>query len=186
MIEEQNTPGLQTEAEKPKPDQEQASKAEGGKEKIEGDFKARFNALVNAAKGLIYGDGFEGYTKLVQQNGKKGFADAMGIIVLGVLDELEKRYGKQEEKLLAVVAVTIVAMLATDAGETGLVPDLDAEDVTLAVSMVVGKWMDNNPDRGKMPAALQALQQEAQKQPQGQPNQMAQQPQQTGFAGGVG
>lgn len=182
----QETPQANTEEEVSEESSEEGSSSKEPKPKSE--LEQKIQDLINEAKGMIYGDGYESMIQLFKQNGKKGFSDAIGIVVPGVLAELEKRFGEQDVKILLMVGIGIIAMLSSDLSQGGIVPDLDGEDVRLAMGMVIAKWLEKNPDRqGSMEKATASLQQEMQKnpQPKGQPNQLQQQPANAGVMGAV-
>jgi hypothetical protein len=102
--------------------------------------------LIDQAKGLLYGDNFENMMKLFQTGGPQGFANAMATVVVGTLERLEADNGEQTNETLLMVAIGIVAMLATDLAN-GRVMEVDSDQVQLAIQASIGMWMKRNQDR---------------------------------------
>lgn len=186
---EQKAPG-QNPAETPAPAQEPSGGETVGGKTIPEGMQEEIKSLINEAKGLLYGGGYESMIKLFQKNGKKGFSDACGVVVVGVLDKLEEQNGgKLDPMVILLVGISIVAMLASDLSRGGVVPDLDADDVQLGIGMVMAKWMESHKDRAGMEKAAALLQKEAQaRQGAGQggvQGDLATQTSQTGVMGAV-
>jgi len=125
---------------------------------IEKIDKEKYNAILDKAKNILYGDNFESMTDVFKKAGKDDFADAMGLVVTGVLQKLEKDDGEMDEYMLVVVGMSLVAMIASDMSEGGVVPDLQPEDIQLAIIGVVSKWTKQNMGRIDTEKALAAMQ----------------------------
>lgn len=145
--------------------------------------------LLDQAKAILYGENFEQMMNLFKKNGRPGFADAMAIVVVGVLDRLEQDNGELDPQILLIVAFGMVGIIATDVQRTGLVPDIETDDVQLALGNVVAKWMNAHEGRAGMEQGIKSLQKEAMaRRGQGQsPEQglLAQQAANSGFTGGM-
>jgi hypothetical protein len=102
--------------------------------------------LLDQAKALLYGENFENMMQVFQTGGPQGFANSMATVVLGTLDRLEADNGEQPNETLLMVAIGIVAMVATDLAN-GRIMEVDADQVQLAIQASIGMWMKSHEDR---------------------------------------
>jgi hypothetical protein len=124
-----------------------------------GNFdKEQVGQYIDKAKGMLYGDNFENMIALFKQQGTDGFPEAMGTIVVGVLDKLEEESGEMSNETIVPVGLGLVAILSTDIAEMGVVEDLSADLVQMAIGVVIKEWMTKHEERADLPGAAKQLQ----------------------------
>jgi hypothetical protein len=110
--------------------------------------------LLGIAIDMLYGESFEALVDYMQKSGAKGFPDASVQTVLEVLKKIDEMQGGIDPKTKLAVGMALLAMLASDMAEGGVIEGLDQDMVKVSIQNFMAKFMEANPDSGMFEDAV--------------------------------